>query len=78
MSSDNINLLDQVLTATGHGNLVPLVASLATVGTSLVGAASVLATVYPPTWKGAATIHKIALLVGKAAPATPASTPPSS
>lgn len=72
--NDNINLIDGVLAATGHGDLIPLLAATITVGTSIVGFFSVVASIYPPTWKGAATVHKLALLVGKAAPAVPAST----
>jgi hypothetical protein len=58
-------LLAQALTALGLGAYLP-------VALALIGLASAIATVYPPSWPGAAMLHKLALLFGRAAPATPA------
>jgi len=49
----------------GWGAYVPMVLAV-------IGAFSLIATVYPPTWPGAAVVHKLALLFGNAKPATPA------
>ena len=62
---DPTNLLVSITTQLGYGAYVPVLLSV-------VGLFSAVAAVYPPTWKGAATIHKLALLVGNAKPATPA------
>jgi hypothetical protein len=59
------SLLVQALNALGLGAYVP-------VALALIGLASAIATVYPPAWPGAAVLHKAALLLGRAAPATPA------
>ncbi|MBN9507640.1 MAG: hypothetical protein J0I21_00845 [Alphaproteobacteria bacterium] len=59
------SLLVQALNALGLGAYVP-------VALALIGLASAIATVYPPAWPGAAMLHRIALLFGRAAPATPA------
>lgn len=37
-----------------------------------IGFFSVVAPFYPSTWPGAAVVHKLALLVGRATPAVPA------
>lgn len=58
-------LVTQALDSLGYGAYVPAVLSV-------VGAFSAVAAVYPANWKGAATIHKLALLVGNAKPAVPA------
>lgn len=39
---------------------------------AVIGLFSAVATVYPQTWPGASIVHSIALLFGKATPATPA------
>ncbi len=69
-----VQSVDAILTATGHGNLIPLVASLVALAAAVNSAASAVSTFYPPTWRGAATVHKLALMIGKAAPAVPAAT----
>lgn len=58
-------LVVSILNAMGKGAYVPAVLSV-------IGAASAVATVYPNNWKGAAFVHKLALLIGKATPANPA------
>jgi hypothetical protein len=58
-------LLAQALNALGLGAYLP-------VALALIGLASAIATVYPPSWPGAAVLHKLALLFGRAAPAAPA------
>jgi hypothetical protein len=64
-------LIVQLLTSLGEGAYIPVVLTV-------IGAASALSTVYPSTWKGAAIVHKVALLFGRAAPAVPASAPATS
>lgn len=54
-----------VMTQLGWAQYVPVVLAL-------IGLASAVSAVWPPTWPGAAMIHKIALLVGHARPAVPA------
>ena len=63
--------LSMLLTAMGDAQYIPVAAGV-------IGLASAVATIYPPTWKGAAILHKFALLVGNAAPANPAVPPPTS
>jgi hypothetical protein len=60
-----IDAVDSLMVVLGYGKIVPIVLAG-------VGFFSAVATVYPTEWPGAAIIHKCALLVGKAAPATPA------
>lgn len=55
-----------LLTSLGYAGWVPVVLAG-------VGFFSAVATIYPPTWPGSATIHKLALLLGNAKPETPAS-----
>ncbi len=55
------------LTAAGYGAYIPL-------ALAVIGAASMIATVYPPTWPGAKILHTFALLKGNAKPAIPAGT----
>jgi hypothetical protein len=65
----NETLVAQGMVALGLGAYVPLVLAV-------IGLASVVSTVYPQTWAGALAVHKIALLIGKASPAAPASEVP--
>lgn len=65
---DPVTIVDQTLISLGYGVYVPVVLAA-------VGFFSAVATVYPNTWKGAGTIHKMALLLKNASPATPAVAP---
>ena len=58
-------IIGTLLTSLGLSAYVP-------VALAVVGLASVVSTVYPQNWRGATTIHTVALLFGRAAPATPA------
>lgn len=62
---DPSQTIADVLTSLGYGAYVP-------VALAVIGLFSAVAAVWPPTWRGAATIHRLALLVGHAKPATPA------
>ena len=57
--------LAALMQSLGWGAYVP-------VALALIGLFSAIATVYPPTAPGAAVVHKLALLIGRAKPATPA------
>lgn len=63
--------LTQFLISAGYAAYVPLLLAF-------IGLFSVVATVYPTTWKGAAAVHKLALLLGNAKPANPAMPPTTS
>lgn len=56
-----VNAFDGLLSSLGYGAYIPVVLSA-------VGLFSAVATVYPTNWKGAAIIHKLALLIGNAKP----------
>lgn len=60
--------IDMGLTVLGYGAYVPIVLAV-------VGLFSAIATVYPATWPGAGTVHKLALLVGNASPEVHAHAP---
>ncbi len=62
---DPVTTVDTILNVLGYGKYVVLVSAV-------VGAFSALSTVYNPAWRGAATIHRLALLVGNAKPEVPA------
>lgn len=64
---DPVTSFDNILTLAGYGKFVPVVLAG-------VGFFSVLSTFYPPTWKGANTVHKLALLVANAKPLVPPTT----
>jgi hypothetical protein len=64
---DPVTVIDTVLNSLGYGQYIVVISAV-------VGLASAVSSVYPPTWKGAGAVHKVALLVGNAKPATPAST----
>ena len=57
--------LASLLASLGYGAYVPVLLAA-------IGLFSAISTVYPPTWPAAAAIHKGALLLGHATPATPA------
>jgi len=58
--------LTSFMAALGYGAYIP-------VALAIVGLFSAIATVYPATAPGAKIVHTIALLIGKASPAVPAS-----
>jgi hypothetical protein len=60
--------LAAILASCGLGAYVPLVFAL-------IGVASAVSVIYPPTWPGAAYVHKAALLIRNASPAVPAAPP---
>lgn len=62
---DPITLLDGALVSMGYGAWVPAVLSI-------VGLFSAISAVYPASWKGAATIRALALIIGKARQTIPA------
>ena len=59
------DVLATMLQTLGYGAYVP-------VALALIGLFSAVSTIYPPTAPGAAGVHKLALLFGRAAPAVPA------
>lgn len=61
--------LEALMTSLGYGAYIPVLFAV-------VGLASAIATIYPQTWPGAGVIHSIALMIGKAKPASPASAVP--
>lgn len=60
-----IAAISETLTSMGYAGYIPVLLAV-------IGLFSAISTRYPATWKGAATIHAMALLFGNAAPATPA------
>lgn len=62
---DNTTFAVQFLNYIGEGAYVPVLLAG-------IGAFSTIATVYPANWYGAATVHKLALMIGNAKPAVPA------
>lgn len=62
---DPVTLLDGTLVSLGYGAYVPVVLAV-------VGLFSAISVAYPPTWKGAATIRALALILGKAKQTIPA------
>ena len=61
-----VSIITVMLTSMGYGAVVPVLLAG-------VGLFSALSVVYPAGWRGAATIQKLALLVGNAKPKPTAS-----